>query len=68
MVPTEESQKVIHRMLTEFVENSNETHLDFSQRMAQHERAFLEAEANRLNLKFSLKPTKGENICTVSKY
>ena len=68
VTPTEEGLKIIRRMLNEFVDDRHETHLEFPHGMAQHERSFLEAEARRLNLKFSLKPMKGENVCTVSKY
>jgi hypothetical protein len=64
----DESHKAIRRLLSDFVENPLERHFEFPQGMSQKERAFLEAESLRLNLKFAMKPfMKGENICTVFK-
>jgi hypothetical protein len=66
--PLDESHKVIRRLLQEFVENPTERQLEFPQGISQKERAFLEAESNKLNLKFAMKPLmKGESICTVFK-
>lgn len=65
---SEESHKIMRQMISEFVENIDDITLDFPPGMAQHERKFVEAEAKRLNLKFSLKPSgKGEAICSISK-
>lgn len=66
---TDESHKVIRCLLVDFIGNPNEKQLEFTQGMSQKERNFLEEEANRLHLKFAMKPfMKGENICTVFKY
>ncbi|KAI9554029.1 hypothetical protein GHT06_019301 [Daphnia sinensis] len=66
--PTDESHKVIRCLLADFIQNPSEKQLEFPQGMSQNERNFLEEEANRLHLKFAMKPLmKGESICTVFK-
>lgn len=67
-MPTEASHIAIRRQLEEFMVKSKEERLTFPQGVTQQERKFLEAEANRLNLKFATKPMiTGDTVCIVSK-